>query len=668
MSGFSEEVQRRKVYRVAAAYVVVAGGIIQLASAVFPAWELPNWSFKLVVVLLLIGFPLALILAWAFDVTPQGVRVTEPVTPSRKSRRNLVMLLVLGLFVSAIAGFFLLPRAASAGKVDKSIAVLPFVNLSDDKENAYFADGMQDDILTNLSKISDLKVISRTSVMAYREKPASVREIGKTLGVATVLEGSVRRDKSTNRVRVNVQLISAADDKHLWAQEYDRDLNDVFGIQSDLAQKIADELQAKLSPEEKAQLAHKPTENHEAYVAFMEAGSMFDPEDRNKLLQAESRYQKAIELDPKFALAYAKYSHLVSWIYHSFDMSEERNRKARLLAEQALSLDPNLPEAHIALGYCYYYGEGDYARALSEFEKAKDTLPNDSEALLALGAIQRRQGKWDESTSNLKRALEVNPKDMWVLQNLALNYVALRQFEEADKLYDRGLASVPGSPSLSGGKGQLYLTWKGDPSVADAFLKAVPNGFDPAGIITFSRIRLLMYRRQYPEAIALLEKLPENLEHGSFGAGQGQVPKCLLLGIAHLLNGEKAKAMPEFEKARGIFEQLVAKQPNDPTLRGQLGLIYATLGRREEAIREGKRAVEILPESKDAYDGPMATLGLAQIYAWTGDNDESVALIERSLQTPNGVTVAQLKDDGIYDPLRKDPRFQVLIEKYATKN
>src|SRR2546423_4150345 len=264
MSGFFEEVKRRKVYRVAVAYIIVAGGIIQIASAVFPAWELPNWSQRLVIVLLLAGFPIALILAWAFDVTPDGVRVTAP-PPSlpayHRGRRNLFILLTIGVVLSAVTGFFLLPRA-SARKLDKSIAVLPFENLSDDKENAFFADGIQDDILTNLSKIGELQVISRTSVMPYRGKASNLREIGKALGVATILERSVRR--IGNRVRVNVQLIDATTDEHLWANDYDRDLIDVFAIQTDLAQKIARELQAKLSPTEKAQIERKPTENSEA--------------------------------------------------------------------------------------------------------------------------------------------------------------------------------------------------------------------------------------------------------------------------------------------------------------------------------------------------------------------------------------------------------------------
>src|SRR6202048_839299 len=334
MSSFFEEVQRRKVYRVAAAYIIAAGFIIQIGSAVFPAWELPNWAFRLVVVLLLIGFPIALILAWAYDITPQGIKVTPETSPTSHRRRNLALLGASGIIISAAAGFFLLPPAL-AHKVDKSIAVLPFDNLSQEKENAFFADGIQDDILTNLSKIGDLKVISRTSVMSYRTKPATVREIAKALGVSSVLEGSVRREG--NRVRVNVQLINANNDEHLWANNYDRDLTDVFAIQTDLAREIAGALQAKLSPTEKAQMERKPTENGEAYLAFLQAHTLFSQsiEDLEKLKQAEQLYERAIQLDPKFALAFARYSQLESWLVHSFERTTERRQKARALGQRA---------------------------------------------------------------------------------------------------------------------------------------------------------------------------------------------------------------------------------------------------------------------------------------------------------------------------------------------
>src|SRR5215212_3035952 len=334
MAGFFKEVKRRKVYRVAVGYAVVAGGLIQLASAVFPAWDLPSWSLRLVIILLLIGFPIALILAWALEVTPEGIRTTPPATSGQRRRRNIVALVGIGVIVSAGAGFFLLPRA-SAHRIDKSIAVLPFDNFSDDKENAYSADGIQDDILTNLSKIGDLKVISRTSVMPYRGKEKNVREIGKALGVSTILEGSVR--KAGNRVRVNVQLINAENDQHVWSEVYDRDVTDVFAIQTDLAKKIADELSAKLSPTEKALINRKPTENGEAYLAFVQGHNLhLSLEELPKLRQAEQLYERALQLDPNFALAAAQLSKLHSWIYHTYEPTAEHRQKSRSLAERSL--------------------------------------------------------------------------------------------------------------------------------------------------------------------------------------------------------------------------------------------------------------------------------------------------------------------------------------------
>src|SRR5467141_1457921 len=376
MSGFFEEVKRRKVYRVAVAYVIVAGGIIQLASASFPAWELPNWALRLVIVLLLIGFPIALILAWAFDVTAQGIRTTPSVAaPRAHRRRNMILLVATGVIISAAAGFFLLPRV-SAHKIDKSIAVLPFESLSDEKQNAYFADGIQDDVLTNLSKISDLKVISRTSVMPYRGKTSNVREIGKVLGVATILEGSVRR--IGNRVRVNVQLINADTDEHLWTEDYDRDLTDVFAIQTDLAQKIARELQAKLSPTEMAHMERKPTENSDAYFAFLQALDLSTRPDklRPAVEKAEQLYEQATRLDPDFARAFAGLGWVHDWLYHSYDPTPARREKARAAADTAIRLQPDLPEAHLALGFYYYYCERNYEKALDEFAIAKRSLPN----------------------------------------------------------------------------------------------------------------------------------------------------------------------------------------------------------------------------------------------------------------------------------------------------
>ena len=445
MSGFFEEVQRRNVYRVAAAYIIAAGFIVQIGSAVFPAWELPNWTFRLVVVLLLMGFPIALILGWAYDVTPQGIRATPaPTTPGSHRRRNLIMLIASGVIISVGAGFFLLPRV-SARKIDKSVAVLPFQNLSDEKDNAYFADGIQDDILTNLSKIGDLKVISRMSVMSYRGDGArNAREIGKALGVGALLEGSVRR--IGNRVRVNVQLIDANSDEHIWAEDYDRELTDVFAIQTDLAQKIAGALQAKLSPNEKALLDRRPTKNSDAYLLYVQAHDYANQPDRpHDFVKGRGAFERAIKLDPNFALAFAGLSEVQSWIYHSYEPTPARREKARLNANESLQLQPDLPEAHLALGYSYYYGDRDYERALTEFEIAKRDLPNEADAYSAIAAIQRRQGKWAESTANFEKSASLDPKNANVLFNLAVNYMAQRDFEAADKILDRGIAADPQS-------------------------------------------------------------------------------------------------------------------------------------------------------------------------------------------------------------------------------
>jgi TolB-like protein/Flp pilus assembly protein TadD len=663
MSGFFEELQRRKVYRVAVAYIIVAGFIIQIGSAVFPAWELPNWTLRLVVVLLLMGFPIALILAWAYDVTPQGIRVT----PGSQRRRNVLMLIASGVIISAGAGFFLLPRA-SAHKIDKSIAVLPFQSLSDEKENAYFADGMQDDILTNLSKIGDLKVISRMSVMSYRgDAVRNAREIGKALGVATLLEGSVRR--VGNRVRVNVQLINANNDEHIWAEDYDRDLTDVFAIQTDLAQKIVSALQAKLSPNEKARLDQRPTQNPDAYLLFVQAHDYATQREflfRDTSLKAEQLFEQAIKLDPNFAAAFAGLSLVESRIYHSFDPTPGRREKARRNADEALRLQPDLPEGHLALGFSYYYGDRDYERALAEFEIAKRGLPNESEAYFAIGAIQRRQGKWAESNANLEKAAMLDPKNTDVLINLCFSYMAQRDFETASKVLDRVVAASPQSFQTNILKAFMAAQWKGDLSAAEKVFSSIQPETDSDGLMTMGRAWLLMLHRKLPEALQVVQKFRgETL----FNTTTAPCPKTLLEGEIYRLQGDEAKARTAFEHARVVSEQLLREAPDDPARHGQHGLILAALGQKQEAIAEGKRAVELVPESQDAFDGPLGTAALAQIYAWTGEFDEAFRLLDHLLSVPtHGLTVPMLKLDPAWDPLRKDPRYQALIDKYAVKS
>jgi TolB-like protein/Flp pilus assembly protein TadD len=584
----------------------------------------------------------------------------------RRHRRNALLLGTASLVALILAGFFLLPRA-SARKIDKSIAVLPFQNLSDEKENTYFADGIQDDILTNLSKIGDLKVISRMSVMSYRGDGArNAREIGKALGVATLLEGSVRR--VANRVRVSVQLINASNDEHLWAEDYDRDLTDVFAIQTDLAQKIASALQAKLSPNEKARLDHRPTQDPNAYLLYVQAHDYANKMDlfHDTSVKAEPFFEQAIKLDPNFALAFAGLSMVESWLYHSSDPIPARRDKARFNADEALRLQPNLPEGHLALGFSYYYGDRDYDRALAEFEIAKRDLPNEAEAYMAIASIQRRQGKWAESNANFEKAATLDPKNATILTNLASSYMAQRNFEAADKILDRAILAAPQSSEACGIKGLVAIHWKGDLSLAENEFSKIPAQADPSGLMTWARAWILTLKRKFPEALQVLQQFRGETLANSTTAPR---PKALLEGQLYLYQGEKERARTAFEHARAVAEQLVREAPQEPTRHGQLGLILAALGQKEEAINEGKRAVKLLPESEDAFDGPQATESLALIYAWTGEFDEAFRLLDHLLVVPNfSLTIPILKLDPSWDPLREDPRFQALIEKHSAKS
>jgi TolB-like protein len=663
MPGFFEEVKRRKVYRVAAAYAVVAGGAIQLASAVLPAWELPSWALRLVIILLLVGFPISLILAWALEVTPEGIRATPnaPATPRR--RRNVVALVAVGIIVSAAAGFFLLPRA-SARKLDKSIAVLPFESFSDDKENAYFADGIQDTILTNLSKIGDLKVISRTSVMPYRDKKINVREIGKALGVSAILEGSVQ--KSGNQVRVTVQLINALNDDHIWSDVYEGDLTNVFTLQTKMAKKIAEELHARLSPAEKEQMTRKPTENDEASLAFMQAHNFHrELEDFPKLKQAEQLYLRALELDPNFALAAANYSRLQSWIYHTYEPIPERREKSRALADRALQLQPDLPEGHLALGFSFYYGDRDYGRALAEFAIAQKGLPNEAEIYLAIGAIQRRQGRWEESNANLEKAVSLSPNETWPLQNLVLNYQMQRNFAAANRTIDRALKLAPESFNLWSIKAQLEISEKGTFEIGERGVLVLSTKVmdDEAKMhFTIALAQTRLVQRRFAEAL----KAAESLQDEALAKDpEGLMGKYGTIGIAKKMLGDEAGGREAFLKAKGFAEKWVADAPNEAKRHGRLAECLAWLGEKEAAIAEAKRGTELLPESVDAFDGPACTQTLAEIYVIVGEYDKALPLMDSLLSRPAQVTVAQLKISPLWDHVRQDPRFMALLQKHG---
>ena len=580
----------------------------------------------------------------------------------RGTRRTRVALAAAVIALTVAAGWIVWKSDVFRPTPEKSIAVLPFSNLSKAEENAFFADGVQDEILTNLAKVGDLKVISRGSTMPYKSGIArNLRKIGHELGVANLVEGSVQR--VGNRVRVNAQLVDARTDRHLWAQTYDRDLTDVFAIQTDLAQKIASALQAKLSPDERERLDRQPTQNPDAYLLFIQAHDYANRAEhfRDDSLKAEELFEQVIKLDPKFAAAFAGLSMVESWIYHSSEPTPARREKARLFADESLRLQPNLPEGHLALGFSYFFGDRDYERALAEFEIAKRDLPNEAQAYTAIGAIQRRQGKWTESTANLEKAAALDPKNQSILINLAYSYMALRNSEAADKIVDRVIAIAPQSFAMLVLKAELAVAWRGDLTVAERQLSAIPAEVDLDGLVTWARSWVLMLQRKWPEALVVVQKFSG--ETLIIGTGAAPLPKAWLQGLIHLLQGDKSRAYIEFDHARGVSEKLLREAPEDAARHAQHGVILAALGRKEEAIAEGKRAVELLPESQDAFDGPQFTASLAQIYAWTGESDEAFRLLGHLLALPNGLTVQQLKLDPVWDPLRADPRFQKLCEE-----
>ena len=654
MSGFFEELQRRKVYRVAAAYIVAAGFLIQIASAAFPAWDLPSWSLRLVIALLLIGFPIALILAWAYDLTLKGIQVTPQTPFSVHPRRNLFLLIVTAIILSATAGFLLLPRMV-VRKVDKSIAVLPLENLSDEKENAYLADGIQAELLLNLAKIKDLKVISRTSVMKYKSGiKRNLKEIAQQLGVSNVVEGSVRR--SGNRVRVSVQLIDAQTDHQLWVQNYDRTLADSFALQGELATKIAAGVGATLSPQEKARVEAKPTNNPAAYEAYLRgrAFAAGDQLDRTNSEGAIRSYEEAVKLDPAFALAWAYLSIARSLSYWlGYETSAERLSAAKDAVDHAVALDPNLPETHLALGYYRYYGERDFAGALTEFHQAEQGLPNNAHVARAIALIHRRLGHWDEAVAGLKRAVELDPRNVAASSLLAFTYRAQRRFPEAFATADRILALEPNNSTALWIKASVY--W----SIGD--LESVEPMLLNPGTYPFTRGLQALFQRRYAAATDIFSKglaitPDEDKARVLFG-----------LGLSQQRAGDAAGARATYQRAatdiRRELEKVARDSFQEANLHGYLGLAYAGLGEAASAISEGKKAVAMHPTAKDALEGPEEEQKLAWIYALVGDADHAIPILKRLLQISYGgtpISPALLRLDPVWDQIRTDPRFQDL--------
>jgi TolB-like protein/Flp pilus assembly protein TadD len=537
--------------------------------------------------------------------------------------------------------------------------------LSEDKENAYFAEGIQDEILTRLAKIGDLKVISRTSTLRYKSNPENLLEIAKQLGVAHILEGSVQ--KSRDRVRINVQLINAQTDTHLWAETYDRTLTDVFAVESEVAQRVADSLRAQLTGREKATLATKPTESAPAYDAYLRGLAIVasNRETVDAFRDAADFFETAVRLDPKFALAWARASIAHSrlhWV--GYDRTPVRAEKAKQTAEKARELQPDLGETFLARGYYEYLVVRNYDAAWSAFTDAFARLPNNTDALVALSFIERRKGNWKDAIVHQEQAAQLDPQSIPVLSQLGITYFALRRFGEAHALVDRLLALAPGNPQVLAGLARLHLA-EGNLEAAETALRPVPAA--PNSDYVFEiQVRLALIAGRYDDAIRLLEgafaQSPSTL--GVF-AGKYRY----LLGLSKQLAGDAAAAGPVYEEARIELEKVLQTEPDSPDVQMHLGFVHAALGDKEAALRAAQKAIALRPASVDAVSGAAFEEGLTRIRAQFGEADAALADLRRLLKTnyvgpeQAPLTPALLRLDPVWNPLRSDPRFQELCSE-----
>jgi len=671
--GFFAELKRRNVYKVAIAYAVVGWLLIQVATQVFPFFEIPNSGLRLIVLLIALGFPIALIIGWVFELTPEGLRRTEFVEdlPEKPSRSRVWIYVIIVAVALLLALFFVgrytaLRQAGTLGLVTKSIAVLPFENLSRDPDNAYFADGVQDEIRANLARIADLKVIGRTSVMQYKSGIArDLRKVGHQLGVANVLEGSVQR--SGNRVRVNAQLVDARSHRQLWGQTYDRDLADVFAIQSEIAKTIANHLQAKLSPREEKAIERPPSSDIAAFDLYTHAKNVLAIRNaRANLLEAVDLLNQAVALDPSFFHAYCQLAHTHDRIYFlGYDHTPARLASAESAIEAAFRLRPEAGEAHLARAQNLYRGYLDYDGALAELEIAAQTLPNDPGVFELRGYIQRRQGKQGEAVHSLERAIDLDPRNTFTLQQIALSYHHLRRYAEEKSVLDRALAIEPNNIDTKVARAFVEFHWKADTRLLHQTLESI-RATNPDATQSIADGWLIC---------ALAERDPAAAKNAALAAGTNppftdeavNFGRLFVEGLIARTTKDEYKARSAFTAARTEQEKIIQAQPNYGPPLCVLGLIDAALGRKEEALREGRHAVALLPVEKDAINGIAMIKYLAMIAAWVGDKDLACEQLAVAIRPPSRLTYGQLKLLPFWDSLRGDPRFEKIVASLAPK-
>ena len=670
MSSFFGELKRRNVVRVGIAYAIVAWLVTEVSSVAFPALHLPDWTLTLIVVLTALGFPFALLFAWAFELTPEGLKRTHEVpveasvTPATGRKLDFM---IIGVMAVALIYFISThewggkraepEQVAVSNVVHKSIAVLPFANLSPDEENAFFASGVHEDILTYLSKVQDLRVIARTSVLKYSGTGFDLSDVAAELGVAHILEGSVRR--AGNRVRISAQLIDGKTQEHLWAENYDRELTDVFEIQTDVAKEIVAALEANLTDEEQLVLEEKPTNSVEAYDLYIQARSELNRSGytAEKFQAAEPLLVEAIELDPDFALAHSKLAdvHLAAYWY-PYDRTEARLAKAKAAIDKAFELRPGLPEAQGALGNYYYRVFNDYQRALEHLSIAHERMPSDPDILEQIALCQRRLNQWDAAFESFRQASALDPAGISYKSNLAETLIFARRFEEAEQLLNRLMKDHPGDSSLLMVKAELARVSRGDLNTSKEVLKSI----EPVQSWSYFDLSFLtaFFGRDYEGALQMLEA-NASLMNGYPGL------KELIEAEVYVVMGRKDEASKSFESARSQTEQAIEQSSEQSglylsNLYGNLGIIAANLGERELAIRHARKAQTLYPESADSLEGTSASMTYARVLAMTGETELALDEIERLLSIPSGFVQWELHLDPAWDFMRDNERFVAL--------
>jgi TolB-like protein/Tfp pilus assembly protein PilF len=668
MNEFFQRLRQRKLVQWAIAYVAAAFAFLQGIDIIGQQFGWPDSVRRGITLALVIGFFVTLVLAWY-----HGERGAQRVTGTE--------LLIIGL-VLAVGGGLLWRLAVSRSEGNtsakpnernrevvapipaKSIAVLPFENLSSDKENAYFADGIQDEILTRLATIADLKVISRTSTTRYKSNPEDLKNVSQQLGVANILEGSVQ--KSGDKVRVNIQLIDARSDSHLWARSYDGDARDIFGMETEVSQQVADALRVRLSPAETQKLAGGPTANTEAYDLFLKAE--FEEREAESSLKADdydraaALYRKALDLEPKFALARARLvMNRMQRHWYIDHLSDAELQPIQDEADRALELAPNLPEAHIARGVVYYFGHRQYEEALAEFAAAIRLQPNNARALEFRAYVQRRLGRWKESLADLKASLEQDPRNSNLHAEIAVSYGYLRMWKETRDFAQRALAINPHEVAAIAEILASALSGKGDVAEATQLLATVPGGnfllpdFSHAGGQGMIGYRALIALLNH-DTNAALEVLGD-------GTALDERRRLCARVVILILSNENARARSEAEKALSQVETKLRERPNDLDAIAEASWIYLGLDRSDDAIAMAKRAVDLLPPEKDALVGPVTLVNLAQIECRAGHAAEAIEILRRLLSIPAGaqLSIPTLRIHPVWDPIRNEAAFQRLL-------